>query len=303
LAGLLSRCALCPRRCEADRENGAVGLCGAEGAAIKAGRAMLHRWEEPCISGRRGSGALFFSGCSMRCVFCQNHEISRENIGKAISSDRLAEIFLELQNAGAHNINLVTATQYAPQIAEAMRGAKMNGLALPTVWNSSGYERPETVELISEYVDVYMPDFKYMNDRIAERYSGVSDYSEYAVQSLRVMAEKAGRPVFDTEGMMTRGVLVRHMTLPGCVEDSKRILRYLHTEYGDDILISIMNQYTPPQDKVFRTRYPSISKSVSADDYDELVDFALMLGIKNGYIQEGGTISESFVPKFDGEGI
>ena len=296
---LLDDCTLCPRNCHVNRNEGKVGYCRMTSELVVA-RAALHMWEEPCISGEKGSGTVFFSGCAMGCVFCQNHEIAKGLRGKSISVERLSEIFLELQEKGANNINLVTPSHYVPQIIEALDLARARGLVLPIVYNSSGYEKKETIKGLEGYVDIYLPDFKYMNDDIAERYSHCPDYSTYAKESIEEMVRQTGKPEFFPDGIMKKGTIVRHLSLPGYLEDSKDILDYLHANYKNDLYISIMNQYTP---LVTVEKYPEINRKVTKKEYDELISYALMLGIKNAYTQEDETQDESFIPDFDGEGV
>lgn len=296
---ILKDCTLCPRNCHVDRTNGKRGYCRATDELIVA-RAALHMWEEPCISGEEGSGTVFFSGCAMGCVYCQNHNIAKGLAGKKITIDRLGDIFLELQEQGANNINLVTPSHYVPQIIEALDKARNNGLYLPVVYNTSGYEKKETIKLLAGYVDIYLPDFKYWNLEIAKRYSNCPDYLQYASEALEEMVRQAGEPVFDEWGMMKKGVIVRHLALPGYLKDSKRIIEYLYKTYGDKIYISIMNQYTP---LAHVEKYPEINRTITESEYEELVDFAIGLGIENGFIQEEETASESFIPEFNEEGV
>jgi len=263
-------------------------------------RTALHMWEEPCISGEKGSGAVFFSGCAMGCVFCQNHEIAKGLRGTSITVERLSEIFLELQEKGANNINLVTPSHYVLQIIEALDIAKGHGLDIPIVYNSSGYEKKETIRLLEGYVDIYLPDFKYMNDEIASRYSHCQDYSTYAKATIEEMVRQTGKPEFYSDGIMKKGTIVRHLSLPGYLEDSKDILDYLHENFKNDVYISIMNQYTP---LITVEKYPEINRKVTKNEYDELISYALMMGIKNAYTQEDETQEESFIPDFDGEGV
>jgi len=288
------KCELCPRMCGVDRDE-SVGFCQSKNR-VKIARAALHAWEEPCISGKNGSGTVFFSGCTLKCVFCQNYVLSHENSGKEISVERLAEIFLELQKRGAHNINLVTPTHYVVQIIDALTIAKKNGLVIPVVYNSSGYERVETIELLKGYIDVYLPDFKYFSNELAKKYSGASGYFDAATLALKRMFEQVGKPVFAEDGMMKKGVVVRHLVLPGYVEDSKRVIRYLYETYGDDIFLSIMNQYTPLSHV---EKFPEINRKVTEAEYDEVIDFAVELGVENAFIQEGDTAKESFIPNFE----
>lgn len=253
----MSGCTLCPRMCGADRENGKTGFCGETGE-IRAARAALHMWEEPCISGKEGSGTVFFTGCTLRCVFCQNHEIAGSKVGKVISEERLAEIFLELQGKGANNINLVTPTHFVPQIIRALQSAKKQGMYLPVVYNTGGYERVETLKMLDGLVDIYLPDFKYLNTDHAKKYSMAEDYPEVAKAALAEMVRQAGKPVFDERGMMKCGVIVRHLLLPGCLADGKRVVKYLHETYGNRIYMSLMSQYTPLE-SLDAVKYPELN--------------------------------------------
>lgn len=296
---LTEKCELCPRKCGANRLYDKIGFCGG-GKEVKIARAALHFWEEPCISGEEGSGTVFFSGCTMRCVFCQNREISRGEAGKLVSVERLAEIFLELQQKGANNINLVTPMHYAPQIVSALDIARKNGLSLPIVWNTGGWELPESVSTVKDYADIWLSDFKYFDNSLAEKFSSAKNYFENASVSLKKMVEQTGEAVFDDRGMMKKGVIVRHLVLPGHTDDSKKVLRWLWENFGDKIWISIMNQYTPLcSDK----RYPELFRSVTDEEYNEVIDYAVELGIENAFAQEGGAVSESFIPPFDLEGV
>lgn len=296
---LLEDCTLCPRNCHVDRIHGQKGYCR-ETVEIVVARAALHMWEEPCISGDEGSGAVFFSGCAMGCVYCQNQKIAKGLTGKPITTERLSDIFIELQEQGALNINLVTPSHYVLQIIDAIIIAREKGFHLPIVYNSSGYEKKETIELLEGYVDIYLPDFKYQNKEISFKYSNVKDYFEYADGALKEMVRQVGNPVFTKKGQMLKGVIVRHLALPGYLEDSKNIIKYLYETFGDKIYISIMNQYTP-LDAV--KSYPEINRKITEEEYDELVDYAISLGVENGFIQEGETASESFIPEFDEEGV
>ena len=296
---LSEKCELCPRKCGANRLSGKKGFCGGE-KDIKIARAALHFWEEPCISGEEGSGTVFFSGCTMRCIFCQNKEISRGEAGKLVSIERLSEIFLELQAKGANNINLVTPMHYAPQITAALDIARKNGLSLPIVWNTGGWELPESVASVKDYSDIWLSDFKYFDNSLAEKFSDAKNYFENAFASLKKMVEQTGEAVFGDNGMMKKGVIVRHLVLPGHTDDSKKILRLLWENFGDKIWISIMNQYTPLcKDE----RYPELFRSVTEEEYDDVIDYALSLGIENAFVQEGGAVGESFIPPFDLEGV
>lgn len=296
---LYRSCSLCPRRCGVDRLNGQRGRCKVSGELIAA-RAALHMWEEPCLSDEEGSGTVFFSGCSLGCVFCQNRKIATADIGKQIDADRLKNIFLELQTKGANNINLVTPTHYLGHIIPALVQAKKEGLAIPIVYNTSGYELVETLRMLDGLVDIYLPDFKYWSPELAERYSRAEDYPIFARAALEEMIRQVGDPVFDEKEHMIRGVIVRHLLLPEHIKDSKMVIRYLYETYGDHIFISIMNQYTPMDEL---SDYPELRRRVTDREYDELVDYAIDLGVENGFIQEGETAEESFIPTFDCEGI
>jgi putative pyruvate formate lyase activating enzyme len=296
---LYNDCSLCPRNCHVDRTLGKKGYCKVTDELIVA-RAALHMWEEPCLSGINGSGTVFFSGCSIGCVYCQNHNIAKGVAGKKISPERLADIFLELQNKKAHNINLVTPSHYIPHIVEALLLSKSNGLNIPIVYNTGGYEKIEALNLLDGNIDVYLPDLKYMDATIAKKYSNCEDYFVYAKKAIMEMVRQTGEPKFDSEGIMTKGVIVRHMMLPGYLEDSKNIINYLYNTYGNKIYISIMNQYTPLPHV---NEYPEINMKVSDENYEELINYAIEIGVENGFIQEGVTQLESFIPEFDGEGV
>lgn len=295
-------CTLCPRNCGVDRENGEKGICG-QTAELKVARAALHFWEEPCISGTTGSGTVFFSGCSLHCVFCQNEAIANGTVGKVITVERLAEIFLELQTQGANNINLVTPGHFIPQIREALLLAKSRGLTLPVVYNTSSYESLEALGSLEGLVDIYLPDFKYMNSELSGKYSHAADYADVAKVAIAEMVRQTGKPVFDEtgeDGLLKKGTIVRHLTLPGCMEDSKSILKYLHETYGEQIYISIMNQFTPLQNVA---GYPELNRKITEEEYEELIDYAIDLGIEQGFVQEGETAEESFIPDFDCFGV
>ena len=296
------KCDLCPRKCLVDRKKGEKGICG-QTENLKVARAALHFWEEPCISGDAGSGAVFFSGCPLHCVFCQNENIANGTVGKEISVERLAEIFLELQEKGANNINLVTPGHFVPQITKALDLAKQEGLKLPIVYNTSSYETVETIKRLEGYVDIYLPDFKYMSPGLSKKYSHAPDYAEVAKAAIAEMVRQTGKAVFvngDEDNLILRGTIVRHLTLPGCMEDSMQILKYLHETYGDKIYISIMNQFTPLSNL---EKYPELNRRITDEEYETLVDYAIEIGIENGFIQEGDTAEESFIPAFDCEGV
>ena len=292
---ILKDCTLCPRECHIDRTAGKRGYCKASDELVVA-RAALHMWEEPCISGVEGSGTVFFSGCALGCIYCQNSNIAKGLAGKVISIDRLAEIFLERQDKGANNINLVTPSHYIPHIIEALDISRKKGLNLPVVYNCSGYEKVESLKLLNGYVDVYLPDFKYMSNEPAVKYSNCKDYFPVASKAIEEMVRQVGEASFNERGIMKKGVIVRHLTLPGYLEDSKRIIKYLYETYGDRIYISIMNQYTPI---VTNEQYPELNRKITDEEYEELVDYAIEIGVENGFIQEGETALESFIPEFN----
>ena len=293
------KCYLCPRNCGVDRDHGELGFCR-ETNEIVAARAALHFWEEPCISGAAGSGTVFFAGCNLQCVFCQNASIARAETGKTISAERLADIFLELQEKHALNINLVTPTHFVLPIIEALKISTARGLEIPVVYNTSAYEKVATLKRLEGYVSVFLPDFKYLDADISRKYSNAADYPVIAKAALQEMFRQVGKPVFDGNGRMEKGMIVRHLMLPDCLADSKTVIKYLYETYGDDIFISIMNQYTPlPQVK----RFPELDRRISEQEYDQLVDYAIALGVENAFIQDGDTAAESFIPDFDNEGV
>lgn len=375
----LADCTLCPRECHANRladmaktggvvndgvaDNGVVkiddatkicsgtknrdvasiygqaGACGVTGEDVALARAALHMWEEPCISGENGSGAVFFCGCPLHCVYCQNEAISRARAGKRISVRRLAEIFLELQGQKAANINLVTPTHYTPQIIRAVELARNQGLTAPIVYNCSGYEKVDTLKMLEGIVDVYLTDFKYMETELAAKYSHSADYPRVAKAALAEMvrqmemhgaraerqeetmhgagaerqketmhgvgAARAGA-AFDEGGMMQKGVIVRHLLLPGHLQNAKKVVYYVYQAYGNRVYLSLMNQYTPMQEKkeIFeRNGWPQMNRRVTKREYERLVEYAISLGVENGFIQEGETAKESFIPAFDNEGV
>lgn len=295
----LEECTLCPRNCKVNRLKDEIGFCKAN-ANIKLARVSLHQWEEPCISGQNGSGTIFFSNCNLNCVFCQNHKISQEDVGKEISSERLAEIFIEQQNKNAHNINLVTPTHYVPQIIESITLAKDKGLKIPIVYNTNSYVNVNTIKSLDGLVDIYLADLKYFDNKYSYKYSKVKNYFDFASKSIEEMFNQVGKPKFDSNGMMTKGVIIRHMMLPGLLFDSKKIIDYIYSTFKDDVYISLMNQYTPLNKS---SKYPEINKPLNPKHYDALIDYCISLGIKNAFIQEDGTVEESFVPKFDLRGI
>lgn len=295
----LSHCMICPRRCGVDRLAGERGYCGA-GRLARVALASLHPWEEPCISGERGAGTVFFSCCSLRCVFCQNAEISGAGGGLDVTEERLAEIFMERQACGAETLDLVTPTHYAPQILAALRRARANGLSLPVVWNSGGYEMTETIRAVAKDVDVFLPDLKYIDEESADRYSGARDYFAFAAPALDAMVEAVGAPVLDGRGILRRGVLVRHLVLPGHRRESMRLLDWLWARYGEGVLLSLMRQYTPLGRAA---EYPEINRTLTTFEYESVTAHALDLGIRRCYVQEKAAADPAFVPRFDGSGV
>ena len=351
MTGVLSDCTLCPRNCHVDRLQGGRGFCG-ETATLRAARAALYYTEEPVISGRRGSGTVFFAGCNLGCIYCQNRRISRPDREQTcarpkdrslpnlveLSPERLAEIFFELEAQGAHNINLVTPEHFVPLLIPALKRAKEDGLGIPVVYNTGSYERVEAVKALEGLVDVWLPDLKYVSAALSARHTGAADYFQYASAAISEMVRQCPQPVFSDgshtldcpddadDPLLVRGVLVRHLALPGCGEDSRAVLRYLHETYGNRIFISIMNQYTPMPQVLLREKKAAaeshdhcrasagsvnglcgedeaLCRCLSTEEYDSLVDYAIDLGIENGFIQESGTVSPSYIPVFDGTGI
>lgn len=286
-------CELCGRRCGVDREAGERGFCG-QTAKLKIARAALHFWEEPPLSGKNGSGTVFFSGCSLSCLFCQNGEISHGGIGRETEDDDLCRIMLELQAAGAHNINFVTPTHFAPTVVKEVAKAREKGLKVPIVYNTSSYDTEETVRALSGTVDVYLADFKYVTPRVAAAFSGASDYPEVAKGAIAEMVRQCPSPVYKEDGMLLRGVIVRVLLLPGHVAEAKLAVSYIFRTYGDRVIISLMNQYTPHGENLPRP----LDRTVTRAEYRELCDYADRIGVKNAFVQEGGTAKESFIPKF-----
>ena len=290
---ILKKCNLCPRSCGVNRYE-SLGFCKASDK-VKVAYYSLHQWEEPVISGINGSGTVFFSNCNLKCIFCQNKKISTLGYGKEISNERLKEIFLELQAKGAHNINLVTPTHYVPQIVEVLKEAKTAGLNIPIVYNTSSYENVSTIMLLEGIVDVYLADLKYFDDSLGCKYSKCENYFEVAKAAIEAMYEQVGK--FEiVDDLMVKGVIVRVLVLPGHADDSKNLIKYLHETYGNNIIISIMNQYTPVE---VIDKYPNLNRKVSDEEYEEVIDFAVELGVEIAFIQEGETQDTSFIPDFD----
>ncbi len=303
---MFKNCTLCPRMCGVDRTKGKVGYCRANDKLILA-RAGLHMWEEPCISGSSGSGTVFFSGCQLGCVYCQNKKIADMSVGGKVSLSRLIDIYFELEDKGANNINLVTASHYLPYVIKSIEMAKSRGIKIPFVYNTGGYERVESLKMLDGLIDIYLPDFKYMSPSISKRYSNASDYSKVCRDAIGEMYRQRGANKFKlnslNESVMTSGVIVRHLVLPGLLGDSKRILNYLNNTYGDRIYISIMNQYTPIKEIIDKEKYPELLKRVTLDEYNEVIDYARKINIKCAYIQAEGADTDSFIPDFNLSGI
>ena len=290
---LLKECRLCPRNCGVNRYE-KVGICNASNK-LKVSHYSLHHWEEPVISGVNGSGTVFFSYCNLKCIFCQNKKISSGGYGKIITNKRLSEIFLELQDKGAHNINLVTPTHFVPQIITSLKSAKDDGLKIPIVYNTSGYEKVDTLKLLNGLIDIYLTDFKYFDNELARNYSNCPNYFEVVTKAIDEMYNQVGVPIFENS-LMKKGIIIRILLLPGHKEDVKNILRFIYEKYKDNVVISIMNQYTPVTKSLV---YPNLNWTVTENEYLDVVNFACDLGITNAFIQEGGTALESFIPDFD----
>lgn len=294
---LLNNCNLCPRNCNVNRNKNELGYCMASNK-IAIGGYHLHEWEEPPLTGKYGSGTIFFSHCNLRCVYCQNYDISFRNQGEEITTERLANIMLELQSLSAANINLVTPTHYIPLIKESIIIAKNKGLTIPIVYNTSGYEKEETLKLLEGLIDIYLPDFKYYNNELG-KYSSVKDYFSVADSALKEMYRQVGKPRYNKEGLLQKGVIVRHLVLPNNYEDSKNIITYLYKNYKNNIIYSIMNQYTITR----KLKYPELNQKVDNNEYNKLIDYAYEIGVRNCFIQEEESQSESFIPKFKGDTI
>ncbi len=301
-------CTLCPRNCHADRSRKNSGICGMSDV-LTVSRASLHMWEEPIISGESGSGTVFFTGCNLHCVFCQNHEISgtvklSDDSYREISEDKLSDIFLELESKGANNINLVTGVHFIPHIRHAIEIAKSMGLKVPVLYNSSGYESVESLKSLEGLIDIYLPDFKYIREKTARLYSKAADYPDVAKAAIAEMVRQQPSPVFLENGMLKSGVVVRHLVMPGGVNEANEILDYLYGTYKDNIYISIMNQYTPfPEFLPEDSAYDLLRRKVTKREYERVINHAFELGIENGFTQDGKAVSESFVPSFKCEGV
>ena len=292
---ILESCSICPHKCKINRAAGNKGRCGCDDK-VKIALASVHNFEEPCISGKNGSGTVFFSNCNLSCVFCQNYEISQQGKGKIITIDELAEIFIKQQNKNVNNINLVTPTMYVPQIIEAIKIARKWGLKIPIIYNSNGYENVETIKMLDGYIDVYLPDFKYYSDEIAKKYSNINNYFSTAVLAIKEMQKQVGNPVFNEDGIIQKGVIIRHLILPNYILNTKKILKYIKENFNEDTYISVMAQYFP----TFKAKqYEKINRKITKKEYEEVENYLYLLNLKNGYIQELGEHEEEYVPNFD----
>ena len=292
-------CELCPRKCGANRSDSQLGYCRADNL-VRLARAALHYWEEPCISGTKGSGTVFFSFCNLGCLFCQNYRVSRGKVSQVVSRGRLAAIFLELQNQGAHNLNLVTPTHYLPDIIPALNLAKEKGFNLPVVYNSGGYESLETLEALGEIVDVFLPDLKFASATTAKELANAPDYFPVATSAIKQMAQLIGSCEFDQEGLVKRGLIVRHLVLPGKLEESRTILKWIKNELPEWVMVSLMGQYLPVGKAV---NHPQLGRKLTTAEYGEIVDYLEKIGLENGYVQELSSASDVFIPKFDLTGV
>lgn len=292
---LLSNCKICPHNCNVNRLEGKKGRCKCDNK-IKIALASLHFYEEPCISGKNGSGAVFFSNCNLNCIYCQNYEISQESKGKEITIERLAQVFLKHQKNGAHNINLVTPTMYVPQIIESIKIAKANGLNIPIIYNSNGYENVETIKMLNGYIDIYLPDFKYYSNEIGKKYSNVENYFEIAILAIKEMYNQVGAPVFDENGLIKNGLIIRHLILPNHTQNSKNVLKWIKENMPSDVYVSIMAQYFP----TYKAKQESLlNRKLTNKEYKEIENYLFILNLENGYMQELGEHEEEYVPKFD----
>lgn len=292
----LISCNICPHNCEINRLNGEVGRCKATDK-VKVALASIHNFEEPCISGEKGSGTVFFSNCNLRCIFCQNYKISQLGLGKEISIEELADIFIDEQNKNVENINLVTPTMYVYQIIEAIKIARSKGLYIPIVYNSNGYENVETIKKLKGYIDIYLPDLKYSNDKISYKYSGIKHYFESATAAIKEMYNQVGNPVLDENGIMKKGLIIRHLVLPNNLQNSKDILKWINDNIDKKVFVSIMAQYFPTH---MAKEFPEINRKLTKEEYEEIEDYLYSLDLDNGYIQELGEHEEEYVPDFEG---
>ena len=296
---LYKNCSICPRNCRIDRTNGQIGYCQS-GHEIKAALASVHMWEEPPISGSCGSGTIFFSGCNLRCVFCQNYTISSENSGKTISTERLSQIMLEQQARGVHNINLVTATHFIPSIVKAVQKAKNNGLKIPIVYNTGGYEKVESIKMLEGTVDIYLPDIKYFSSELSLKYSGASDYFSYASEAVLEMYRQTGNNIYDDNGIMKSGVIIRHMIMPSHKEDSYKVLDWIRDNIGTEACVSLLSQYTPAYNA---EKYKEINRKLMSLEYTRVIEHFFDIGLKNGFMQEKSSAESKYTPIFDLSGL
>lgn len=292
----LEKCNICPHNCEINRLNGEVGRCKATDK-VKVALASIHNFEEPCISGEKGSGTVFFSNCNLRCIFCQNYKISQLGLGEEISIEELADIFIDEQNKNVENINLVTPTMYVYQIIEAIKIARSKGLYIPIVYNSNGYENVESIKKLKGYIDIYLPDLKYSNDKISYKYSGIKHYFESATAAIKEMYNQVGNPVLDENGIMKKGLIIRHLVLPNNLQNSKDILKWINDNIDKKVFVSIMAQYFPTHKS---NQFPEINRKLTKEEYEEIEDYLYSLDLDNGYIQELGEHEEEYVPDFEG---
>ena len=291
----LTKCEICPHECGINRNEGYIGRCKSK-ANIKIALYSTHNFEEPCISGEKGSGTVFFSNCNLNCIFCQNYEISQEGKGKEIEIEELADIFLKQQEKNVENINLVTPTSYVPQIIEAIKIAKGKGLNIPIVYNTNGYEKVETLKMLDGYIDIYLPDFKYYYNNLAKKYSKVDNYFEVTTNALKEMQRQAGTSVFDENGIMKKGMIIRHLVLPNYIENSKKVLKWIKENMNDDIYVSIMAQYFP----TYKAKeIDELNRKLTNDEWEEIESYVEELGIEKGFIQELGDHEEEYVPKWE----
>ena len=292
---LLKKCEICPHKCKIDRTQNQIGRCKSKDT-VKIAKASVHQYEEPCISGENGSGTVFFSNCNLSCEFCQNYEISQKGIGKEISLERLAEIFLEQQEKGVNNINLVSPTSYAVQIIEAIKIAKSKGLYLPIIYNTNGYENVETIKMLNGYIDVYLPDLKYAEENLARKYSKIENYFNIATSAIKEMYSQVGKNEYDENGIIKKGIIIRHLILPNHTENSKKVLKWIKENMPEDITVSVMAQYFP----TYKAKnIDDINRTITKHEYQKIENYLYMLNIKNGYIQELGKNEEMYVPVWD----
>ena len=291
---ILEQCTICPHNCKINRKNGQIGRCKSKDT-VKLALYSTHNFEEPCISGEKGSGTVFFSNCNLNCVFCQNYEISQEGKGTEITINRLAEIFLEQQEKGVENINLVTPTSYVPQIIEAIKIAKNQGLKLPIVYNTNGYEKVETLKMLEGYIDIYLPDFKYSDNILAKRLSKVDNYFEITTEAIKEMHRQTGKAIFDDRGIMKKGMIIRHLVLPNHILNSRRVLKWINDNMND-VYVSVMAQYFPTYKA---KKIEDINRKLTKDEYEQIEKYLYRLNLENGYIQELGEHEEEYVPKWE----